>query len=206
MVLKFINFFLLTNPETPLYIFLLMTIDYTKLPPFESAGQRMPDYVHQYKCEEASMKAFKLRLEGLTVIEIAEEMGVARRTAYLYLKIAKRDIKSGKLTSVQIRELGQLSDPINLQRKRLTRRLRKTDEVIGQALEDYKNEPQNATRTALTVNKGLGVLKEETLSKSVTFEEKRLIISAQLGLAEQYGAKIPEEIKADIVEVEDKEP
>lgn len=176
------------------------------LPPFEADGTRMPAEVWKYKCEESSMKAMKLLTEGLTVPEIAEEMGVARRTAYLYLQIAKRDIRSGKLSSVQIRELGQLSDPINLQRKRLTKRLRKSDEVIGQAMDSFSTaEPalaQVATRAALAVNKGLGVLKEETISKSVTFEEKRLIISAQLGLAEQYGAKIPKEIKAE-VEVKD---
>lgn len=183
-----------------------MAIDYTKLPPFESAGKRMPDDVHQYKCKESSMKAFKLRLEGLTVLEIAEEMGVARRTAYLYIKIAKRDIKSGKLTSAQIRELGQLADPIDLQRKRLTQRLRKSDEVIGMAMESFTTaEPAlaaNATRAALAVNKGLGVLKEETKSTKITFEEKRLLVSAQLGLVEQYGGSISKEIKAEIVKDE----
>ena len=175
--------------------------------PFEADGQRMPDDIWQYKCEESSMRAMKLSIEGLNVIEIAEEMGVARRTAYLYLKIAKRDIRSGKLTSVQIRALGQLSDPINLQRKRLTKRLRKSDEVIGMAMESFSiAEPalaRVATKAALDINKGLGVLKEETLSKSVTFEEKRLIVSAQLGLAEQYGAVVPKEIKAEVVEVKD---
>ena len=179
-----------------------MAIDYTKLPPFESAGKRMPDDVHQYKCEESSMKAMKLNLEGLTVKEIAEEMGVARRTAYLYLKIARRDIKSGKLTSVQIRELGQLSDPINLQRKRLTRRLRKTDEVIGMALEDYgkdKDYARIAAKIAIDLNRGTGVLQEEIKSTKITFEEKRLIVSAQLGLVEQYGGTVPQEIKAEIV-------
>jgi DNA integrity scanning protein DisA with diadenylate cyclase activity len=151
------------------------------------------------------MKAFKMRLEGLTVPEIAEEMGVARRTAYLYIKIAKRDIKSGKLTSVQIRELGQLADPINLQRKRLTRRLRKSDEVIGMSMEDYHKDDKyarNATKTALAINKGLGVLQEETVVKKFSFEEKRLLISAQLGLVEQYGGSVSQEIKAEIVKDE----
>lgn len=177
------------------------------MPPFESSGKRMPDDVHRYKCEESSMKAFKMKLEGLTVPEIAEEMGVARRTAYLYIKIAKRDIKSGKLTSVQIRELGQLADPINLQRKRLTKRLRESDRVIGMAMDSFTTgEPAlaaNATRAALAINKGLGVLKEETVSKSITFEEKRLLISAQLGLVEQYGGTVPQEIKAEIVKEKD---
>ena len=171
--------------------------------PFESYDKRMPEEVWKFKRKESSVRALKLRCEGLTAKEIALEMGVAIRTVYLYLQIGKKAIKSGELTDSQVMELGQISVPVDVQRKRLLGRLRKSDEVIGQAMDDYginKDYAVNATRTALKLNAGLGVLKEETVSKSVTFEEKRLIISAQLGLAEQYGAEVPKEIKAEIVE------
>lgn len=197
----------LTNPETPQYNSPSMTVDYTKLPPFESPGQRMSNEVFGFNRRKAALKALKLLSEGLKVDEIAEEMDVARRTAYLYLKLGKQALKRGEFTDDQVMELGQISDAKGVQRRRLMKRLRKSDEVIGQAMDSFSTkEPalaQVATRAALALNKGLGILQEETISKSVTFEEKRLIISAQLGLAEQYGAKVPKEIKAEIVEVKD---
>lgn len=170
------------------------------LPPFESDGKRMPDDVWQYKCEQSSMKAMKLRTEGLTVPEIAEEMGVARRTAYLYIQIAKRDIRSGKLTSVQIRKLGQLSDPINLQRKRLTKRLRKSDEVIGMAMDDYSinvKYARNATKTALALNKGVGPFTDTHIvgvGEIDVLAKRREDQNARLEAMKQFGVKVETEV------------
>lgn len=170
------------------------------LPPFEADGKRMPDDVWQYKCEKSSMKAIKLQLEGLTVPEIADEMGVARRTAYLYLQIAKRDLLSGKLSNVQIMELGQLTNPIDVQRKRLTKRLRKSDEVLGRAMEDYGKDDKyarNATKTALAINKGLGVLVDTAIvgvGEIDVLAKRREDQNARLEAMKQFGIKVEAEV------------
>lgn len=170
------------------------------LPPFESDGQRMPDDVWQYKCEKSSMKAIKLQLEGLNVIEIADEMGVARRTAYLYLQIAKRDLLSGKLTNVQIMELGQLSNPGDVHRRRLSKRLRKSDEVIGMSMDDYgKNDryARNATNTALALSKGFGSLTDThvvAVAEIDILAKRREDQQARLEAMKQFGLKVDVEV------------
>lgn len=136
---------------------------------------------------------------GKTQAQLAKELGVTPGAINHQKKRVER--------LLQLKNSGEIADPINNQRARLTKRLKKTDLVIGQALKGYKDgHPQLklATDTALAINKGLGVLAEHKEAEPESFENKRLTVVHKLELASQYGAEIPQEIQGEYEIMDDK--
>ncbi len=172
------------------------------LPPYEADGKRMPDHVWKFKRQQNALKALKLKIEGLNAKEISLQMEVSIRSAYLYLNIGKKLVDSGELTDDQIMALGQISEPVQVQRMRLMGRLRKSDEVIERAMNDYdKKKPalaRNATITALAINKGLGVLVDTAIvgvGEIDVLAKRREDQNARLEAMKQFGLKVDAEVK-----------
>lgn len=171
------------------------------LPQYDEDGVRIPDEVWKFKRQQNALKALKLKIEGLNAKEIALQMGTSIRSAYLYLNKGKELVDSGELTDDQIMALGQISEPVQVQRMRLMGRLRKSDEVIERAMNDYdKKKPalaRNATITALALNKGLGVLVDTAIvgvGEIDVLAKRREDQNARLEARKQFGLKVEAEV------------
>lgn len=153
--------------------------------------------------------------KGKTQAQVAKEFGVTPAAVSLGIKRVK------ELTALKIK--GEISDPINNHRARLINKLRKHERVYDHALKPGKADIKDkdgrvikpgdpgwktdfrrldlAVKTSLTLDKGLGVLVERSETPTtINYEDKRQQVIVNLGLAEQFGASIPQEIKAEIVE------
>lgn len=151
-----------------------------------------------------------MKMSGMRNIDISREMGISNSAVCQHLKRFK------DLVSI---DGEKNTDPINNHRVRLQRNFKKIEQVYdhvfkpgskrGTKLEkDYRPGWNNdherlklAVSTGLTLDKGLGVLVEHSEgTQTINYEDKRQQVIVNLGLAEQFGASIPQEIRAEIVD------
>lgn len=152
---------------------------------------------HDPVITDLNMTIATMKMSGMRNCDIAIELGVTGSAVAQHLK---------RVTDlVSLSADGKINDPINDQRARLTKRLRKTDTIIGKAL-NYKdktvavdqpghNNLKLATDTALAINKGLHVLtdKQEHTVKVDPLADQRDKMQARLEAAQQFGMEIEAE-------------
>lgn len=158
---------------------------------------------------DLNMVIATMKMEGKTNSQIANELGVSLPDITYHVK------RFHTLTG--LKQAGEITDPINNQRGRLLKRLRKTDTVIGKALRDYGKSDRlsvNASNVAIAVNKGLGVLvdKTEVSGQVDLLAQRRDDMRARLDACRQFGLNPPEAglnptdelpaIMAEVVEAE----
>lgn len=143
-----------------------------------------------------------MKMSGKRNFQIAKELGISDSAVCQHLNRVK-DL-------VNMKANGEIADPINNQRARLLKRLRKTDTVIGKALRDYGKSDRlsvNASNVAIAVNKGLGVLvdKTEVSGQVDLLAQRRDDMRARLDACRQFGLNPADELKAVEAEVVDAE-
>lgn len=173
--------------------------------PFESHDKRMPEEVHEFKRMQNWLTAMKLQLEGLDCKDIAREMQVSLRSVYKYLELGSKAIESGRISDTMIQELGQISEPVVVQRRRLLSRLKDSDLVIGKALGGFdksKDHARIAAKVAIDVNKGLGILVDShRIEVEPTAQAKRALdVKARQNALRQFGLTPEEKITAEVID------
>lgn len=144
---------------------------------------------HDPKITDLNMAVVNEILNGKGKSELARELGIDPAGVTHHIRRVR------ELT--RLKTAGEITDPINNQRGRLLKRLRKTDTVIGKALRDYGKSDRlsvNASNVAIAVNKGLGVLvdKTEVSGQVDLLAQRRDDMRARLDACRQFGLNPPE--------------
>lgn len=176
------------------------TTEITQNPKFNRPDSIITDLNMVYLLETA---------KGKTQAQVAKEFGVTPSAVSLGIKRVR------ELTALKTK--GEISDPLNNHRARLIKKLRKTERVYDHALkpgkpalDDKPYEPgwktefrrlDLAVKTGLALDKGLGVLVDRSEAPQViNYEDKRIQVVQKLQLADQFGAAVPEPVRAEIVD------
>lgn len=162
----------------------------------EKHGSNMPDPI----ITDLNMAYVMELAKGKTQTQVAKEFGVTPSAVNQQIK------KVNKL--LNLKEIGEIDDPVNACRARLTSKLAKGEKVIDYALRPkiYRQSPTYlgiAKDFTLSMLKGLGVLADDTKPQTINIEDKRIQVIAKLDMADQFGTSAPaelREVKAELIE------